>query len=41
MFEFGAGQHTKVMTAIQLFGEQVLPAMREMTAKTAARRAAA
>lgn len=41
MFEFGAGQHARVMKAIQLFGEHVLPAMREMTRKGTSRRAAA
>lgn len=41
MFEFGAGQHAKVMKAIQLFGEQVLPAMRQMGKQEADRRAAA
>ena len=41
MFEFGAGQHAKVLKAIQLFGEHVLPAMREMPSKETSRRAAA
>ena len=41
MFEFGAGQHAKVMKAIQLFGEEVLPTMRKMTGQKSARRVAA
>jgi len=41
MFEFGAGQHARVMKAIQLFGEHVLPAMRKMTEEKTGRRAAA
>jgi alkanesulfonate monooxygenase SsuD/methylene tetrahydromethanopterin reductase-like flavin-dependent oxidoreductase (luciferase family) len=41
MFEFGAGQHAKVMKAIQLFGEEVLPTMRKMPERKPARRVAA
>lgn len=41
MFEFGAGVHGKVMKAIQLFGAEVLPAMREMSEKPISQRAAA
>lgn len=41
MFEFGAGQHARVMKAIQPFGEHVLPAMRTMTSKGTRRLAAA
>lgn len=37
MFEFGGGVHAKVMRAIQLYGEQVLPEVRRMSREREAR----